>query len=289
MSGDASAIVAGWNRLRPDREIDPSRARPAHVSTSLFPLYRFETPQGQVAAKVMRRADMARTEAEGLAMLHAAGARTPQVYGTTTVDDRALLFMEFVPPGRGGTTADLLDSLRKLYAERHASYGLETNNFIGSLEQTNRPTTGFADFWWSTRIEPQLQAALRRRLLNAGHLDRAREIVQGRSADWRLDRPGPRLVHGDLWSGNVLAGPDGTYLIDPSIGRSHPEQDFGMLLLFGGPLGTTELARFGESIGLDPGLEERIPFWQLYPLLVHVNIFGAGYVAGVERVLRTYA
>jgi fructosamine-3-kinase len=91
----------------------------------------------------------------------------------------------------------------------------------------------------------------------------------------------PSLVHGDLWSGNIVAG---RWLIDPAVHHADREVDLAMLALFGDapPRSTGPTRTPGRST---TGLAERRPALQLAPLLVHVRLFGAGYVAGVERRL----
>jgi fructosamine-3-kinase len=99
---------------------------------------------------------------------------------------------------------------------------------------------------------------------------------------------GPALLHGDLWWGNVLFGADGrAWLIDPSVHGGHPEEDLAMLALFG-PVPDRLLAAYGEVAPLRAGWQERVPVFQLYPLLVHSVLFGGGYRAQAEEVARRF-
>ncbi len=121
----------------------------------------------------------------------------------------------------------------------------------------------------------------------------------GRWDDWELlktnlpnltgtDGLEPSILHGDLWSGNVFAGPSGEpVLVDPAVYRGHSEVDLAMTELFGGFPGPFYSA-YAEVRPLADGYREvRRSLYQLYPLLVHVNLFGGSYVASTHRTLRT--
>ena len=100
---------------------------------------------------------------------------------------------------------------------------------------------------------------------------------------------GVTWVDGDLWHGNLVVGPGGRrYLIDPSVAQSNPEQDLAMLDLFGSILSAAQLETIARNAGVGPGFSERIPFWQIYPLLVHVNIIGGSYVRQLTDAVRVY-
>jgi fructosamine-3-kinase len=98
----------------------------------------------------------------------------------------------------------------------------------------------------------------------------------------------PSLLHGDLWNGNYLISTDGTpYLIDPAVYYGHSEVDLAMSLLFGG-FGESFYAAYHEIIPATPGMDERIGIYQLYYLLVHLNLFGAAYYERVKQGLRRF-
>ena len=97
----------------------------------------------------------------------------------------------------------------------------------------------------------------------------------------------PARLHGDLWSGNVLASGGRPYLIDPAAYGGHREVDLAMLRLFGSP-GPRFLAAYEEVAPLADGHEDRVALYQLFPLLVHAALFGGGYGASVERAAKRY-
>jgi fructosamine-3-kinase len=99
----------------------------------------------------------------------------------------------------------------------------------------------------------------------------------------------PARVHGDLWSGNVLAGADSRpWLIDPAAHGAHRELDLSMLDLFGSVSARTRAA-YEEVWPLSEGFTDRVGLWQLQPLLVHAILFGGSYGQAVERTARRYA
>ena len=98
----------------------------------------------------------------------------------------------------------------------------------------------------------------------------------------------PARIHGDLWSGNVLWGSDGTaWLIDPAAHGGHRETDLAMLALFGAPHLQRLLDAYAEAAPLADGWRERVPLHQLHPLLVHAVLFGGGYGARAAQAARS--
>lgn len=164
-------------------------------------------------------------------------------------------------------------------------WGWGEDNFIGSLPQQNGPADTWAEFWRVRRLQPQL--------------DRAREAgrLPGREADWErlwerlpealapAERDGPSLLHGDLWSGNVLAAAGGPALIDPAVYRGHREADLAMAELFGG-FDDEFYVAYRDAWPLRAGYATRRAIYQLWYLLVHVNLFGGPYVRQTAGVLQ---
>ena len=225
-------------------------------------------------------------EARALAALAAARAvRVPEVVATAGPDAGApWLLLEWLEPGApdARTWPELGRALAALHRVRAERYGWPEDNFIGSLPQANGWAASWAAFWRERRLLPQLERAVR-----AGHFDaRARrrfDALLGRldALLAEAEADGASLLHGDLWSGNVhvLAGGEAA-LIDPSAYHGHREVDLAMSELFGG-FGTGFHEAYREAWPLAPGYAEvRRPIYQLYYLLVHVNLFGAAYVGG---------
>ena len=234
-------------------------------------------------------------EADGLSALQglrrdSTGLTVPEVIGYAGAGgEPAWLLLEYVPRGR--PAADYPERLGEALAILHevgeGSYGWHRSNYIGSLSQTNTPMDEWPAFWWSQRLEPQLALAGDNGRL-AG-LDREWATLESRlpALLGGAEEDGRSVLHGDLWSGNVYPGPDGgPVLVDPAVYRGHREVDLAMTELFGG-FPKSFYSAYEEHRPLTNGYEDiRRTVYQLYPLLVHVNLFGGSYVDGAAGALR---
>jgi fructosamine-3-kinase len=230
------------------------------------------------------------TEASGLAWLGQARAlRVPQVLAVSGDDagrGPGFLVLELIAEGTRRRDFDevLGRGLAALHRFGAPSFGWDRDNFIGRLPQANAPSPTWPAFYRTRRLEPQLQRAVDRGLIpgevRAG-FDRLFAVMDDRCGP---PEP-PARLHGDLWSGNHLIDETGSpCLIDPAVYGGHREVDLAMMRLFGG-YGARVFAAYAELFPLAQGHEERISLYQLYPLLVHVNLFGAGYVPSVAAAL----
>jgi fructosamine-3-kinase len=199
------------------------------------------------------------------------------------------LLMEHVPAGRPSQDSEErlgvgLSRIHVVGADASAGeFGWRRDNWIGSLPQANPPTVSWADFWLGHRLEPQLELARARGHLSDGALDRVIDLT----GDALADVVQPELVHGDLWGGNRFASADGDpVLIDPAVYLGHGEVDLAMSELFGG-FGASFYHAYRDAHGLSDAYEAyRRDLYQLYYLLVHVNLFGASYEASSLRAAR---
>jgi len=231
-----------------------------------------------------RAASQVETEAHGLAWLAEPDAiRLPRVEAVS----ESLLVLEWIEPGRpaAGTEEALGRGLAALHRAGPERFGLETANFIGRLPQSNRPSESWPDFYASQRLEPLLARARA-----GGLLSPEMEALASRLLAVLAERVGPpeppARLHGDLWAGNWICAENGEpVLIDPAAYGGHREIDLAMMRLFGG-FGDRVFAAYREVYPLAAGFEERVPLYQLYPLLVHLVLFGEGYTKAVERALR---
>jgi fructosamine-3-kinase len=203
-----------------------------------------------------------------------------------TEDD--LLLIEHIEHDVGlsdAAEADLGRIVAALHAITAPSFGFERDTMIGPLPQPNPWTARWRDFFRDRRLMAMARTALDAGRLPARTMARI-ETLAGRLARWIDDDTAPALVHGDLWGGNILArGPRIAGLIDPAIHFADPEIELAFMTLFGS-VGDTFFHSYGELRPIRPGFfEARRELYNLYPLLVHVRLFGGAYVRQVERTL----
>jgi fructosamine-3-kinase len=227
-------------------------------------------------------------EAHGLRWLAEAGAdggvNVPEVLG---VDDECLI-LRWVEPGKASPDAatGFGLALATTHAAGAASIGAEADGFISKLPLPNTPCDTWAEFYAVRRVLPYLKLA-RDRGAATEEDGVAIEGVLRRLADLIPEEP-PARLHGDLWNGNVLWGQESrVWLIDPAAYGGHRELDLGMLALFGMPHLPRVLEAYQERAPLAEGWEERVPLHQLFPLLVHVVLFGRGYASQAVAAARS--
>jgi len=232
------------------------------------------------------------TEARGLRWLAEARAlRLPDVVAVAGPDDPVqFLVLELVRRGRPARDFDetLGRGLAALHRFGAAGFGSDHDNFIGRLPQANGPASdpgSWAVFYRERRLEPQLRLAADHGLATARmKREFARLFVE---LDDLLGPPEPPArLHGDLWGGNLMCDAGGApCLIDPAVYGGHREIDLAMMRLFGG-FGARVFTAYDEAWPLADGHEARVDLYQLYPLMVHVNLFGGGgYTGSVESAL----
>lgn len=197
------------------------------------------------------------------------------------------LILEFLPslaPAKGDWER-LGRGLAGLHTASAPAFGGLPNNFIGTLPQCNESADTWSEFFCQRRLLPQLRLAVDGERLPPGVVQ-SFAVLESRVTDWLLEPPKPQRVHGDLWSGNLLfAEQRGPCLIDPAAYAGHGEMDLAMMHLFGG-FSPRTFDAYREVLALEPDLESRILLYQLYPLLVHVNLFGGSYAVQVRQILR---
>ncbi len=254
-------------------------------------------------------------EAAGLNAIKSTGAiSTPEILCTGTDDGEdvgySFLLLKFIKSG--GKKADYWETLGTELAAMHKAdtsafikrsggkddkstdksnspadgkFGFFQDNFVGARAQKNTPSSSWIDFYKDYRLAPQFRDA--DSYFSSEDRKKITKLLD--NLDHFLIEPDyPSLLHGDLWSGNVMCGPDGkAMLIDPACYVGNREADIAMTELFGGFPGEFYEA-YKKAAPLEPGYEERRDLYNLYQLLNHLNIFGSGYLGPVLSIVSEY-
>ncbi|MEH0157449.1 fructosamine kinase family protein [Limibacter armeniacum] len=254
---------------------------------SINDAFRLETEDGYFFLKSNSRhgEHMFEVESKGLELLKSATQlKVPEVVGTGVCQDRAFIVMEYLPPSVASQLywKKLGEGLAELHRFRSNQFGLEYDNFIGSLSQYNHQHKDWLTFFIDQRLRPQFELACRNGVINQNYLAMLSELKEKLKGIFPTEKPS--LLHGDLWSGNVMASNDPPCLIDPAVYYGHREMELAFTLLFGG-FDRAFYTAYQDNFPLDKGFEERVPIYNIYPLMVHVNLFGVSYFGDVRAVL----
>jgi fructosamine-3-kinase len=248
--------------------------------------------------------DFFRTEAAGLRALRepadtADGAPVPEVLAV----EADCLILSWIEPSRPSPEA--AERFGRALARTHragaAQFGAldgaadqttrsasdRANGYIGTLPLPNRPAPTWPEFYATRRVLPYLKLARDRGAVDADQADAVEGVVRRLTTLAGPEEP-PALLHGDLWSGNVVWGADErAWLVDPAAHGGHRETDLAMMALFGLPQLQRVLDAYEQEYPLAEGWEDRVALHQLFPLLVHAAMFGGGYGARAAQAART--
>jgi len=214
--------------------------------------------------------------------------RVPRVIASYMAEDKQILILEWIDQGIKTEKFWKLfgEQLANLHRVSNDFFGLEEDNYMGALHQSNHSAEEWTGFLIRERFNPQISLALKKNMLEASHANRFGNLFKKLHNIFPAEIPS--LLHGDLWSGNFLCDETGfPVLIDPAVYFGHRSMDLGMTTLFGG---------FDEEF--HDSYQYHFPFphnyreqWDvcnLYPLLIHLNLFGRSYLSDILHTLRRY-
>ncbi len=237
--------------------------------------------------------DMFVVEERGLSLLSDAdsGLKIPAPLRHDKIPEAGLsyLILEYLDEGRSTSETDtkLGEGLAALHQHTSDTYGLDHDNYIGRLPQYNDPHENWIDFLINQRFGPQLKMAMDSGLLDSRDR-KSFEALYQRLPDILADEPAS-LLHGDLWGGNQFATGSGEPAIfDPAVYFGNREIELAFTYLFGG-FGRNFYQAYHAAWPLQPGFDERKDIYNLYPLLVHVNLFGSVYAGQVKRIISRFS
>lgn len=251
--------------------------------------YRLMTNEGNWFLKLndaRRFPDMFLREHDGLEELRQANViAVPKPVAHGIAGNRAFLVTQFLE--KGTAAPDFWENFAAAVARMHQTtqsyFGLSGSNYIGSIKQYNTPYVSWPVFYAFNRLMPLAKMAYDKHRMDKTMLGQLEAICK-RLPELFPEEP-PALLHGDLWSGNFLVGTDGKACIfDPAVYFGHREMELAMTRLFGG-FDTRFYYTYQAIRPLAPGWQKRIGLCQLYPLMVHLNLFGGNYYNDVKEVL----
>ena len=257
---------------------------------SINSVFLVELEKSKIVLKVndsLRFPGMFENEKKGLLKLNASGVQTPQVIFERSKDNLAFLALEYIPNGNFGDWELFGEKLAALHTNKNEFFGLDYDNYIGSLRQVNKKENNWKGFYSNQRLLHLTKFAFDKELLSKTDSKKMEELCN--KLDTYLPFAKPSLIHGDLWSGNLIFDGQGKpVFIDPAIYYGHPEMDWAMLSLFGS-YPETAIKSYCNIIPLENNYFEREKIYQLYPLLVHLILFGRSYYRDISEILNFYS
>ena len=228
-------------------------------------------------------------EAVGIDLLRKTGTvKMPEVLSVGDYEDQAYLLLEWLDsaPRSRDYWNILAEDLAQLHQNSHSEFGLDEYNYIGSLEQFNTNYSSWSEFFIVNRLQPMIALARNKGELQSSTQKKIESLFP--KLDNYFPEEAPALIHGDLWSGNLMTGPDGKpWLIDPAVYYGHREMELALTTLFGG-FSEEFYEHYNEVFPLEKDFGERIDLYNLYPLLVHLNLFGSSYLYNIQLTIKKY-
>lgn len=229
------------------------------------------------------------SEARGLRLLQSKKCiDIPGVIVNDEVENYQFIVLEFIRGRnqRKNFWQTLGERLAALHRNTYHQFGLDHDNYIGALPQQNTWADSWPEFFIHQRLDVQL-ALYQKNNTSEVSLRKRFELLYRKLPDL-LPEEKPALLHGDLWSGNLMVNEAGEpALIDPAVYYGHREAELAFTRLFGG-FNAEFYASYHDSFPFEPGIDSRIDIYNLYPLMVHANLFGGGYINQVNSIIQKF-
>ena len=238
--------------------------------------------------------DMFQKEANGLTTLRKTQLfNIPQFVAQFDRDNQSYLVLEFIEEGRIIDSSDQIQNwsafgtqLTKLHQLSQEEFGFEEDNYIGSLHQKNELKNDWVTFFLECRLLPLIELGIEKGWAQKIQFRQIEGIAK--MVEDEFPKEPPALLHGDLWSGNFLNDKKGnTNLIDPAVYYGHREMEIAFTQLFGG-FHSEFYTHYNFNYPIQEDFQKRLSVLQLYPLLVHANLFGGHYVKQGLSVLNKF-
>lgn len=257
---------------------------------SINSVFLVELEKSRIVLKIndsLKFPGMFENEKKGLLKLNKSGVKTPQVIFQIAKGNLAFLALEYIPNGNFGNWELFGEKLAFLHMNKNEFFGLDYDNYIGSLRQINKKENNWKGFYSNQRLLHLTKFAFDKKLLSKTDSKKMEQLCL--KLNTYIPFTEPSLIHGDLWSGNLIFDEQGKpVFIDPAIYYGHPEMDWAMLSLFGS-YPETAMKSYCNIIPLENNYFEREKIYQLYPLLVHLILFGRSYYRDITEILNFYS
>ncbi|NME72595.1 fructosamine kinase family protein [Flammeovirga aprica] len=252
-------------------------------------VFKMDTNQGMYFLKVNQQMPIHFFEAEkeGLELLDQISRFTiPNVIGLGTFQTTQYLLLEYIDSRR--TSVNYWEELGVRLAELHKnsndSFGGVNDNYIGKLPQSNQNKSNWLDFFIEERLLPQVNLGVKSGVIPQKYIE-STNALRSLLKDYFPEEK-PALLHGDLWSGNTMYDSQGQpCIVDPAVYYGHREAELAFTTLFGG-FDKLFFEVYNEVFPWEKGIEERLEVYNIYPLLVHTNLFGGGYLEQVNAIYK---
>ena len=249
--------------------------------------YKLETQKSNYFVKLNDTINFFEEENKGLDLLRSTKTFfIPKVYEFGVFESSNFLLMEWIEEKNKSDNFwnFFAKNLSELHSTTNDIFGLDHDNYIGSLKQSNTYYYDGVEFFINTRLVPQLEKL---NSLNNSSFFKKFDVLFNLLNEI-IPVYQPSLLHGDLWSGNFLIDHNGhACIIDPAVYYGNREADIAMTKLFGG-FSEEFYSNYNDYLPMLNGWQERIPIWNLYPLLVHANLFGSSYLNQINSILNKY-